>query len=86
MSRIEQSRPTSVLNSLEIDWTIEFFLYYMDGETRRKLMVNLPQVYDKLMGRSIMDVRVPNPEPTPEPLDHIIPSDPDPYRRKNQQG
>lgn len=75
----ERARPSSVLNTLEVDWTIEFFLYYMDMETRHKLMINLPQVYDKLMGKKIMGVDVPNPEPVPDPVPSV-PQNPLPIR------
>jgi len=45
------------LNGFEKDILLEWFLHFMPMEQRGKLMRELPQTYNKVCGRDIVEVR-----------------------------
>jgi len=46
------------LKSYEIQAFIDHVMFYMDGVARRKLMNELPQVYNKICGKEIVTIQI----------------------------
>lgn len=47
---------TETINDLQKDFLIKWFMYSMSMEERRDLMRQLPEIYNKVIGRDIVHV------------------------------
>lgn len=50
------------LKSYEVDTALEFFMYHMPMDQRRQLMSEFPEIYNKLVGKRVVESKKVNQE------------------------